>query len=298
MKKLLALLLALCLVAGLAACGSAKTETPAKTDEPAVTEEPAKAEEPATEAAEPAAEDEEPSDAEARTFIMGIDAEYPPFSYLDDDGNYSGFDVEICKAACEKLGWNFEVFGVNWDEKLIQLDSNECDCVWSGMTILDSMIESGYVISKPYYDNTQVLLVKADSGLTSSADLAGKDVAVQLGTSGESLLNGDLADLAETFNNVITCDSFLKCFTELGGNAVDAVFVDLPVATAYAAENEGYTIINENLGAEQYGIAFRSGDTELCAAIEGAVAELVSDGTYAAIAANYPDIVNNLLFLN
>lgn len=298
MKKLLALLLALCLVAGLAACGSAKTETPAKTDEPAKTEEPAKAEEPVADAAEPAVEDEEPANAEARTFIMGIDAEYPPFSYLDDDGNYSGFDVEICKAACEKLGWNFEVFGVNWDEKLIQLDSNECDCVWSGMTILDSMIESGYVISEPYYDNTQVLLVKADSGFTSSADLAGKDVAVQLGTSGESLLNDDLADLAATFNNVITCDSFLKCFTELGGNAVDAVFVDLPVATAYAAENEGYTIINENLGAEQYGIAFRSGDAELCAAIEGAVAELVSDGTYAAIAANYPDIVNNLLFLN
>ena len=235
--------------------------------------------------------------AEAKTFIMGIDPEYPPFSYIDDKGNYNGFDVEICRAACEKLGWNFEVFGVNWDEKLVQLDANECDCIWSGMTILESMKEQGYVLSAPYYDSTQVLLVKADSGYASSADLAGKVVAVQLGTSGESLLNGDLADLAATFENVITCDSFLKCFTELDGNAVDAVFVDLPVATSYAAENEGFVIINENLGAEQYGIAFRSGDAELCQAIEGAVAELVADGTYAKIAENYPDIINNLIFL-
>ena len=235
--------------------------------------------------------------SEGQKFIMGIDPEYPPFSYMGDDGEYTGFDVEICKAACEKLGWEFEVFGVNWDEKLIQLDSNECDCVWSGMTILDSMKEAGYVISNPYYDNEQVLLVKEDSGITSSKDCAGKAVAVQLGTSGESLLNGDMADWAGTFGNLITCDSFLKCFAELGGGAVDAVFVDAPVAKAYAAENEGYAIIDEDLGAEQYGIAFRADDQELCDAIQGAVDELVEDGTYAEIAAKYPDIVNNLLFL-
>ena len=261
MKKTIVLVLALLLVFALCACG--KSNAPDET-----------------------------------VFKMGIDPEYPPFSYMDDSGNYTGFDVEICKAACDRLGWKFEVFGVNWDEKLVQLDAKECDCVWSGMTILDSMKEAGYVISAPYYDNTQVLLVKEDSGFTSSADLAGKVVAVQLGTSGESLLNGDLANLSATFSNVITCDSFLKCFTELAGNAVDAVFVDLPVAASYCADNPGYLIINENLGAEQYGIAFRSGDAELCAKIEEAVAALVADGTYAEIAAKYPDIVNNLLFLN
>lgn len=234
---------------------------------------------------------------EGTVFTMGIDAEYPPFSYIGDDGEYTGFDVEICKAACEKLGWEFEVFGVNWDEKLVQLDADECDCVWSGMTILDSMKEAGYVISDPYYDNTQVILVKEDSGLATSKDLAGKAVAVQLGTSGEALLNGDMADWAATFGDLITCDSFLKCFTELDSGAVDAVFVDAPVAKAYAAENEGFKVIDENLGAEQYGIAFRSGDEALCEAIQGAVQELVEDGTYAEIAAKYPDIVNNLLFL-
>ena len=165
------------------------------------------------------------------------------------------------------------------------------------MTILDSMKEAGYVISEPYYDNTQVLLVKEDAGFTSSADLAGKVVCVQLGTSGEALLQGDLADMAGTFSEVVTCDSFLKCFTELDGGACDAVFVDAPVAKAYAAENEGFAIIDEQLGAEQYGIAFRAGEDDVCAAMQGAVDELVADGTYAKLAENYPDIVNNLLFL-
>ena len=237
--------------------------------------------------------------ADRTDFVMGIDPEYPPFSYLGDDGEYTGFDVEVCQAVCDYLGWKLEIFGVNWDEKLIQLDSFECDCVWSGMTILDSMKEAGYVISEPYYYNTQVLVVKDDSGIETSADLAGKIVAVQLGTSGEALLSGDLAELAESFGSVLTCDSFLKCFTELEGNAVDAVFVDLPVAASYAAKNEGLKIIDEELGAEYYGIAFRSGDAELCAAVDEAVQALVEDGTYAEIAAKeeYAEIVNNLIFL-
>ena len=264
MKKVLALVLALVMALSLVACGNA---------------------------------DNNEGDDGKKTFVMGIDPEYPPFSYLDENGEYAGFDVEICKAACDLLGWDFEVFSVNWDQKLVQLDAKECDCIWSGMTILDSMKEAGYVISAPYYDNTQVIMVKEGSDIKSSADLAGKVVAVQLGTSGESLLKGDLADMAATFDELTTCDSFLKCFTELDSNGVDAVFVDKPVAESYAAKNEGFTIIDENLGAEQYGIAFRADDAELCASIEDAVAKLVENGTYAEIAEKYPDIVNNLIFL-
>ena len=234
----------------------------------------------------------------ADTLIMGIDPEYPPFSYMDDSGEYTGFDVEVCKAVCGLLGCDLKIFPVDWDNKLIQLDNMECDFIWSGMTILDSMKEAGYVISAPYYDNTQVLVVKKDSGIASSADLAGKFVAVQLGTSGEALLNGDLQDLSATFGQLVTCQSFLICFTELDGGAVDAVFVDLPVAKSFVAGRDDLVILDESLGAEQYGIAFRSGDAELCAKIDSAVQELVASGVYAEIAAKYPDIVNNLLFLN
>ena len=288
MKKLLSLVIAVCMLFALCACGQSSSSA-------ATTAAPAEETSAAAEAA-PAAE----AASSGRTFVMGIDPEYPPFSYLGDDGNYTGFDVEICQAVCDHLGWDLEIFAVNWDEKLVQLDSKECDCVWSGMTILDSMKEAGYNISEPYFDNTQVLVVKEDSGFASSADLAGKVVAVQLGTSGESLLNGDLADLAATFDNVLTCDSFLKCFTELEGNAVDAVFVDMPVASAYVSAHEGLAIIDEDLGAEQYGIAFRADDAELCATVNAAVQELVEDGTYAEIASKpeYEEIVNNLLFLS
>ena len=236
----------------------------------------------------------------ADTFKHGIDPEYPPFSYRGADGEFTGFDVDICKAVCEKLGLEYEAVPVDWDNKLIQLDAGEVDCIWSGMTILDSMKEAGYVLSAPYYDNTQVLVVRKDSGIASSADLAGKVVAVQLGTSGEKLLNGDLANLTATFESLVPQSSFLTCFTELQGNAVDAVFVDLPVANAYVKEHPELEVLGETMGAEQYGIAFRSGDAELAAKIEGAIAELVADGTYAQIAAKpeYADIVNGLLFLN
>lgn len=278
MKKLIALMLAMVMALSLVACGKPAENDNSANDNNTNTD----------------------GDATAtRTFVMGVDAEYPPFSYLGEDGQYTGFDVEVCKAVCDLLGWDLQVFGVNWDQKLVQLDAKECDCVWSGMTILDSIKEAGYVISAPYYDNTQVIMVKEGSDIKSSADLAGKVVAVQLGTSGEALLadGGDLADLAATFADLTTCDSFLKCFTELGGGAVDAVIVDKPVAVSYAESNKGFTVLDEGLGAEQYGIAFRAGDEELCATVEDAVAQLVANGTYAEIAAKYPDIANNLTLL-
>lgn len=236
-----------------------------------------------------------------KVFTVGIDAEYPPFSYMGDDGKYTGFDIEVAQAACDLLGWEMKVFPVNWDQKLVQLDAMDCDCIWSGMTILDSMKEKGYTLSAPYYDNTQVIMVKEGSDIKSSADLAGKVVGVQLGTSGNTLLSegGDLESLAATFKELVRSDSFLKCFTELGGGAVDAVIVDKPVAVSYAAKNAGFTVLDEELGAEQYGIAFRAGDKELCESVEGAVKTLVDNGTYAKIAAKYEDIsTNNLLFLN
>ena len=227
--------------------------------------------------------------ASADTFRQGIDPEYPPFSYLDDNGEYAGFDVEVCQKACEILGLDYEAVPVNWDNKENSLNANEHDCVWSGMTIKQSMIDAGFVISTPYYENKQVILVKEGSGIASSADLAGKRVAVQLGTSGEDMLAGDQLELSQTFEGgaAITMESFLVCATELDAGGVDAVVVDLPVAQELAAKYEGFIILDEILGNEQYGILYRAGDEELCQKVDEAVMQLVADGTYLKLVEKY-----------
>lgn len=231
--------------------------------------------------------------AGAETFRQGIDPDYPPFSYRDDNGDFTGFDVEVCKAVCAELGWDYEAVPVNWDTKEQSLDANEHDCVWSGMTIRQTMIDKGYVLSAPYYENKQVVLTRADTGIASFEDLAGKRVAVMLGTSGEDMLSkpapeGQL-ELAQTFEGgaPVTMESFLYCATELAANGVDAVVVDLPVAESLKKDNENFVILDGVLGTEQYGILFRKGDEELRDKIEGAVKTLVENGTYAQLVEKY-----------
>ena len=225
----------------------------------------------------------------ADTFRQGIDPEYPPFSYLDDNGEYAGFDVEVCQAACKILGLDYEAVPVNWDNKENSLNANEHDCVWSGMTIKQSMIDAGFVISTPYYENKQVILTKEGNGIASKDDLAGKRVAVQLGTSGEDMLAGDQLELSRTFDGgaAITMESFLVCATELDAGGVDAVVVDLPVAQNLASRFANFVILDETLGSEQYGICFRNGDDTLCKQFEDAIMQLVEDGTYLKLAQKY-----------
>ena len=242
----------------------------------------------------------EPATEAGKVFKMGIDAEYPPFSYLDDDGKYAGFDVEMCQAMCDQYGWKLEIVPVNWDTKLISLDNKEHDCVWSGMTILDSMKEAGYVLSFPYYDNTQVVLTKDGNGIATLADLAGKKVAVQLGTSGQALLEDEEGqlELAKTFEGgaAVTMENFNICATELDAGGVAAVVIDLPVAKSLANKFEGFQILEETLGSEQYGICFRKGDDELCKQVEEAITKLVKDGTYQKLGEKY-GLESNVLCL-
>ena len=243
-----------------------------------------------------------PATEDGKVFKMGIDAEYPPFSYLDDDGKYAGFDVEMCQAVCDQYGWKLEIVPVNWDTKLISLDNKEHDCVWSGMTILPTMTEAGYVVSFPYYDNTQVVLTKDGNGISTLADLAGKKVAVQLGTSGQALLEDEEGqlELAKTFEGgaAVTMENFNICATELDAGGVAAVVIDLPVAKSLAAKFAGFQILDETLGSEQYGICFRNGDDELCKQVEEAITKLVKDGTYQKLGEKYGLEANVLCLLD
>lgn len=225
--------------------------------------------------------------AETVTFKMGFDAEYPPYTYLGDDGNYTGFDIEMCQGVCDILGWEIEFVPINWDTKLFSLDSGEIDCIWSGLTI-DVIDPEAYTLSMAYSDNSQMILTKADSGIATIDDLAGKVVGVQLGTSADILLSGDCADLAATFGELVRFENYNVCFTELMAGSIDAIAIDIGVAANKIAEygNE-YVMLDESWAAEKYGICFRKDDAEMCAQVEGAFMQLVEDGTYIALAEKY-----------
>lgn len=225
--------------------------------------------------------------AETVTFKMGFDAEYPPYTYMGDDGEYTGFDIEMCQKVCEILGWELEFVPINWDTKLMTLDSGEIDCIWSGLTI-DVIDPEAYTISMAYSDNSQMILTKADSGIATFDDLAGKIVGVQLGTSADILLSGDMADFAATFGELQRFENYNVCFTELMADSIDAIAIDIGVAAEKIAQyGDEYMMLDESFASEEYGICFRKDDTEMCAQVEEAFMQLVEDGTYVELAEKY-----------
>lgn len=226
---------------------------------------------------------------DATVFKMGFDAEYPPYSYMADDGTYTGFDIEMAQAVCKELGWEIELIPIDWDAKDAELNSGAIDCIWSGFTINGR--EDDYAWSIPYVDNSQVILTKGDSGIAAPADLAGKKVGVQIGTSALELLSegGDCADLAATFGELLTFNSYNTAFVELEAGSVDAVAIDIGVAKyQVASRGEGeYVILDEAIATEEYGVGFRVADTDLRDQVQEAILKLVADGTYAELAEKY-----------
>lgn len=228
--------------------------------------------------------------AEGTVFKMGIDPEYPPYSYLDDNGNYAGCDVEMAQAVCDLLGWELEIVELDWDSRYIMLNANDMDCIWSGLTI-DYIAPTDFSVSFPYQISTQIVLTKADSGIETLADLEGKVVGVQLGTSADTLISegGDREDLGATFE-IVRASSYPLAKTELDANGVDALVIDLSIASNLISGNaEDYKILDEIVGLENYGICFRKDDADMCAQVEDALMQLVANGTYVALTEKYDD---------
>ena len=237
--------------------------------------------------------DESSSDTkygEGYEFKQGFDLDYRPYSFVDDNGENGGFDVEMAQAVCDYYGWKYEAVPFNWDAKDAELNAGSCDCIWSGFTINGR--EDDYLWSKPYSDNTQKIMVKKDSGIAALADLAGKKVGVQTATSAYDLLNDEEGQkkLADTFASLEVYDTYTIAITDLNAGAVDAVAVDATRAAEAMANDENLVCLEENLGSEQYGIGFRKDDTELCEKVNAALDALAADGTVAKIAAKYPEI--------
>ena len=231
---------------------------------------------------------------EGFVFKHGFDLDYRPYSFVDDNGENGGFDVEMAQAVCDFYGWEYQPVPFNWDAKDAELNAGSCDCIWSGFTINGR--EDDYLWSEPYSDNTQKIMVKKDSGIATLADLAGKKVGVQTATSAYDLLNDEEGqkELADTFADLNVYDSYTIAITDLNAGAIDAVAVDVTRAQEAMANDENLVCLEENLGSEQYGIGFRKDDTELCDKINEALKTLAADGTVDKIAENYPEIKDYL----
>ena len=168
---------------------------------------------------------EEGSGDSSYTFKHGFDLDYPPYSYLKDDGSVGGFDVELCQAVCEYLGWGYEAVPFNWDAKDMELNAGSCDCIWSGFT--KEGREDDYTWGITYSNNTQGILVAADSGITSLADLEGKIVGVQTATSAYDMLEDSQADLAATFSELKVYETYTIAYNDLKAGAIDAIAIDM-----------------------------------------------------------------------
>ena len=159
------------------------------------------------------------------TFKHGFDLDYPPYSYLQDDGSVGGFDVELCQAVCEYLGWGYEAVPFNWDAKDMELNAGSCDCIWSGFT--KEGREDDYTWGVTYSNNTQGILVAADSGIKTLADLEGKVVGVQTATSAYDMLEDSQAELAATFSDLKVYETYTIAYNDLKAGAIDAIAIDM-----------------------------------------------------------------------
>lgn len=235
-----------------------------------------------------AAADETTAAAAGITFTVGFDAEFPPYGYMDENGDYTGFDLDLAKEVCTRNGWEFAAQPVDWDSKDMELSSGSIDCIWNGFTMQGR--EDEYTWSVPYVDNSQVFVVPADAGIASQADLAGKVVGVQKDSSALAALEGDAADLAATFAELQQYGDYNVAFMDLEQGAIDALAIDIGVANyQISSRGDAFTVLDERLASEQYAVGFKLGNEELRDKVNATLLEMVDDGTFVKIAEKYAD---------
>ena len=222
------------------------------------------------------------------TFIVGFDAEFPPYGYMDDKGNYTGFDLDLAKEVCARNNWTFKAQPIDWDAKDAELDSGSIDCIWNGFTI-DGR-ENDYLWSNPYFNNKQIFVVKSDSGISSIADLKDKVVETQKDSSALAALEGGNKSIADTFKQLTQVADYNTAFMDLESGACDAVAMDIGVAEydiSKKNDTSAYSILEEAITTEKYGIGFKKGNDALKDQVQSTLDEMFKDGTVLKIAQKY-----------
>lgn len=216
---------------------------------------------------------------ETPTLIVGLDNAYPPYGFIGDDGNLTGFDIDLATQVAERNGWNLQLEAIDWDAKDALLNQGTINCIWNGFTMEGR--ENDYTFSKPYMHNEQVVVVKKDSGINSLQDLADKNVMTQVDSAALDVLEGDQKALADTFagGKVQTISDYNNAFMQLESGAVDAVACDLSIADYQMAAKPDMFVKLEPLSTENYAVGFKKGDTEMAEAVNKTLKEMYDDGT-------------------
>ena len=232
------------------------------------------------------------SSSGSKKFIVGFDAEYPPYGYISADGkSYEGFDLDMAREFCKRAGYEFVAQPIDWDSKDLELESGNIDCIWNGFTFTGR--ENSYTWSFPYVDNSIVLVVRSDSDITKKSDLIGKVVMAQAGSSALTALTDEEDkenfELAKTFKSLEQCADYNTGFMNLESGVIDCLAVDVGVARYKLNNSNTFRQLDENLSSEQYAIGFKLGNTALRDEVQNVLSEIWKDGTFMKIANNYSD---------
>lgn len=282
MKKILALMLAFCMVFALAACGEAASDPSAAPESEAPASEAPASEAPASEA--PASE-EPAADGEFTTIVegkltMSTNAQFPPYEMTTDDGGFEGIDVEIATAIAEKLGLELDILDMDFDSALLAVQQGKSDIVMAGVTVNeDRLLVMDFTDS--YATGVQVVIVKEGSDVT--MDNMGEGlIGTQRGTTGNIYCTDDYGE-----EHVVAYDDGFTAVQALMNGQVDCVVIDNAPAQEFVKNNAGLTILDTEYAVEDYAIGLNKGNTALLDAINGALAELISDGTVQSIVDKY-----------
>ena len=226
--------------------------------------------------------------ADITELIVGFDQAYPPYGFVGDDGEFTGFDLDLAAEVAQRCGWEVTYEPIDWDAKDTLLDSGAISCIWNGFTMEGR--EDDYTFSEPYMLNGQVVVVKADSGIESFDDLAGKTVITQVDSAALDVLEGDQADLAATFASLEQIGEYNTAFMQLESGAVDAVACDLSIAEYQMAANpDAYLQLPDMLSEEHYAVGFKKGNQQLADKVTETLREMDEDGTIEELCNKYAE---------
>lgn len=219
---------------------------------------------------------------ERGTFVLGLDDSFPPLGYRNDNNEIVGYDIDLAKEVAKRLGVKFLAQPISWDAKEMELETGKIDCIWNGFTITEERIQS-LSFTEAYLNNEQVLIVREDSGINSLADMKGKTVALQSGSSAQEAVD-DNKDFSNSLAGIVLLPDNITALNDLDVGGVDGVVMDSVVANySIAQTKKPFKVISESLANEGYGIGFRKTEPELRDAVWNTLKEMQADGTVAAI---------------